>query len=327
MKITIRDIARMTNLSVATVSRVLNNKPDVSDEARELVLSTMKEHNYNPNFMARALTLKKTDSIGLILPEITNPFFPEMAKGVENRAKELNYSVILANLNSDNSSLMETINFLKSKQVDGIVIVQWSQEFAPAIQDDDFPIVAIDREEGKSYVNFDNYGSGYQATSFLISKGHTEIAHLTGDLDTLSAQKRLAGYKRCLGEYGIAINEQFIVEGDFSLESGYEGMQQLLKSTTLPTAVFAANDMVAIGAYDAITEKGLSVPEDISIVGHDDISFASIVRPKLTTVSVPRYELGVACIDVLHTLLAQKAKEPKTVNLQPELKIRDSAQT
>lgn len=328
MKITIRDIARMTELSIATVSRVLNDKPDVSEQARQKVLDIIREHNYNPNSIARGLALSRTDSIGLILPDITNPFFPEMARGVESKAKDLGYSVILADIKNDNSALIDTVNFLRTKQVDGIIIVQWSNAFSAEldqiVKESELPIVAIDREQGTSYVNFDNYASGCMAVSCLLEHGHRKIAHITGDLRTLSAQKRLEGYRDCLAEQGISINDAWIVEGDYTLEGGCRAMKRLLALEDRPSAVFAANDMEAIGAFDAISFAGLSVPEDISVIGHDDISFASIVRPKLTTVSVPRYELGVACVEALHTMLDKKKGNPEICNLTAHLSIRDS---
>jgi len=328
VKITIRDIARMTNLSTATVSRVLNNKPDVSEQAREKVMEVIQQHNYNPNSVARGLALNRTNTIGLILPDITNPFFPELARGVESRAKDLGYSVILTDIKNDNAALIETVDFLRTKQVDGIIIVQWSNSFSKELEqtvnESDLPIVAIDREEGKSYVNFDNFSSGYQAAKFLIDQGHVDIGHITGDMATLAAQKRYEGFRNCLVEHGIPFNEEWIYQGDFTLESGYKGMATLLGKERKPSAVFAANDMLAIGAYDAVNDAGLSIPEDISIIGHDDISFASIVRPKLTTISVPRYELGMSCVDALHLLMGKKQKEPQVCNHGGTLSIRDS---
>lgn len=325
---TIRDIARMTNLSTATVSRVLNNKPDVSEQARQGVLAVVKKFNYNPSSVARGLALSKTYTIGLILPDITNPFYPELARGVESRAKELGYSVILSDIKNNHLALVDTVNLLQSKQVDGIIIVQWSSLFSKEldqiIDESDSPIIAIDRENGKSYVQFDNVSSAYQAVLYLISQGHTNIAHITGDLKTLSAQKRYEGYVQCLHDHGIKLRNEWIVEGDFTLQSGFKGMSKILEQPIPPTALFAANDLIAIGAYDAIAAAGLIIPDDISIIGHDDISFASIIRPKLTTVHVPKGELGEAFVNALYAMIEDKSKEPEVVILPSHLSLRDS---
>lgn len=328
MKITINDIAEMTNLSKATISRVLNDKPDVSEQARKKVMDVITEHNYNPNSVARGLALKKTHTIGLILPDITNPFFPELARGVENKAKEYGYSVILSDINNDNSELPTTVTILRNKQVDGIVIVQWSNVFSEEIEEvlnhDAFPIVAIDRDDDTSYVSFDNEASSRMAVSYLIKHGHKRIAHITGDLKTLSGINRLKGYRSSLVEHDIAFDDSLVYEGTYIQQTGYNGLHQIMESKKRPTAIFAANDMIAIGIYDAAAEMGIRIPEDLSVIGHDDISFASILRPKLTTVVVPRYELGVSCMEVLFTMMNRRNSEPKTYRLEPKLAIRDS---
>jgi len=328
VKITIRDVARLTNLSTATVSRVLNNKPDVSEEARKTVLGIIEKYNYNPSSIARGLALKKTNTIGLILPDITNPFYPELARGVEMRAKDLGYSVILSDIKNDHLALVETVSFLQSKQVDGIIITQWStlfsKELEKIIKESDVPIVSIDREGGKSCVDFDDFDSAYRAVSYLVTQGHTKIAHITGDLRTYSAQKRYEGYLQCLADNNIEVSKKWVYEGEFTLKSGYAGMTEILKSPSFPTAIFAANDVIAIGAYDAIAEHGLSIPDDISIMGHDDISFASIVRPKLTTMNIPRSEMGESCVNALHALLGKKPKKPEIGTFSSKLCVRDS---
>jgi LacI family transcriptional regulator len=328
MRITIRDIARMTELSTATVSRVLNNKPDVSEEARKKVTEAMSKHNYNPNSVARSLAMNKTNTIGLILPDITNPFFPELARGVENKAKEHGYSVILYDINNDNHELLEAVNVLRAKKVDGIIMVQWSSVFVKDLEsvlgDDETPIVAIDREDRENYVNFDNHASAFKAVQFLVKNGHSRIAHLSGDMNTLSGQRRHAGYLQALKEAGITPDSSLIWFGNYTIESGREGMKTLLDLSLPPSAVFAANDMIAIGAYEAVHDAGLSIPEDVSVVGHDDIAFSALIRPALTTVVVPRYELGVACVEVLNSMIRKKSEELFPHNLESSLKIRSS---
>ena len=318
----------MTNLSKATVSRVLNDKPDVSEQARKKVMEVIAEHNYNPSPVARGLALNKTHTIGLILPDITNPFFPELARGVENKAKEYGYAVILSDIDNDNSELPATVGILRNKQVDGIVIVQWSNTFSREIEevldDDAFPIVAIDRDDDTSYVNFDNMASSRMAVSFLIEQGHSRIAHIAGDLKTLSGINRFKGYRGSLAEHGIPFDEALVYGDPYIQQTGYDGLHQIMKCKNKPTAIFAANDMIAIGIYDAAAEMGINIPEELSVIGHDDISSASILRPKLTTVVVPRYELGVSCMEVLYAMMNSRSGEPKTYLPEPRLAIRDS---
>ena len=328
VKITINDIAEMTNFSKATISRVLNAKPDVSEQARKKVMEVIAKHNYNPSSVARGLALNKTHTIGLILPDITNPFFPELARGVENKAKEYGYSVILSDINNDNSELPGTVTILRNKQVDGIVIVQWSNAFSKEIEevldDDAFPLVAIDRDDGTSYVNFNNVASSRMAVSYLIKQGHKRIAHITGDLKTLSGTNRYKGYCSSLADHAIPFDDSLVYEGTYIQQTGYKGPHQIMKSKERPTAIFAANDMIAIGIYDAAAEMGINIPEELSVIGHDDISFASILRPKLTTVVVPRYELGVSCMEALYKMMNSGNGEPDTYLLEPKLAIRDS---
>lgn len=328
MKITIKDIAEMTNLSKATISRVLNNKPDVSEQARKKVMEVISQHNYNPSSVARGLAMNKTHTIGLILPDITNPFFPELARGVEKRAKEYGYSVILSDISNNNAELPAAVDILRNKQVDGIVIVQWSNIFSKEIEEvmknDALPVVAIDRDDETSYVNFDNIASSSMAVSYLAAQGHTKIAHITGDLNTLSGKSRYEGYCSSLAENGIEVNKAWIFEGTYTQQTGYTGLHKIMQAEEKPTAIFAANDMIAIGIYDAAAEMGISIPEDLSVIGHDDISFATILRPKLTTVVVPRYELGISCMEVLYTMMNSKEGEPDTFLLEPGLAIRDS---
>ncbi len=328
MKITINDIAKMTDLSKATVSRVLNDKPDVSEQARKKVMEVITEHNYNPSSVARGLALNKTHTIGLILPDITDPFFPELARGVENKAKEYGYSVILSDINNDNSELPATVDILRNKQVDGIVIVQWSNVFSKEIEevlkDDALPVVAIDRDDETSYINFDNVASSWMAVAYLIEQGHKRIAHITGDLKTLSGTNRYKGYRSSLAEHSIPFDNSLVYEGTYIQQTGYNGLHQIMECRQRPTAIFAANDMIAIGIYDAAAEMGINIPEDLSVIGHDDISFASILRPKLTTVVVPRYELGISCMEVLYKLMNSRSGEPETYWIEPNLAIRDS---
>jgi LacI family transcriptional regulator len=329
--VTIKDVARKAEVSVTTVSRVLNNKPDVSEDTKAKIEKIMDELGYKPNGIARGLVLNKTYSIGLIIPDISNPYFPEVAKGVENKAKEKGYSVIFCDTSNDKDEEKNAIELLKSKRVDGIILslsINNIKELKK-LENEQFPVVQIDRKvPGSNYptVTIDNINSGFKATKYLIQLGHTKIAHLTGDLDTKTGQDRLVGYKQALKEFNLFEKEDWILEGDYSKESGFKLMKSLLEQKTRPTAVFAANDLMAIGAYETIFNYELEIPDDISLIGHDDIGVASTVRPGLTTMAQPKYELGQKAAKILIEEIENENEINKGDNklLESKLIIRES---
>lgn len=330
MGVTIKDIAREANVSVTTVSRVLNKKPDVSDDTKKEILKIIDELGYKPNGIARGLVLNKTYTIGLVVPDISNPYFPQVAKGVEKKAKELGYSVIFCDTDNDKEEEKKAIELLKNRRVDGIVLSlsMINKSELNKLQQENFPVVQIDREvPGLNYptVIIDNNESAFKATKYLIQLGHTQIAHITGDLDTKTGQDRLVGFKRALKKFNIYQKEKWILEGDYSKESGFNLMKQLLESKERPTAVFAANDLMALGAYEAIFNYDLEIPEDISIIGHDDIDVASIIRPELTTMAQPKYKLGQeAARTLIEEIENNKVENKRRILLKSQLIIRNS---
>ncbi|MGM0502384.1 MAG: LacI family DNA-binding transcriptional regulator [Bacillota bacterium] len=306
MGVTIKDIAEKAEVSPTTVSRVLNDKPDVSDETKQKIEEVINELNYNPNGIARGLVLNKTHTLGLVIPDISNPFFPEVAKGIEDKAKEAGYSVIFCNTDNHTQGEKEAIELMKSKQVDGMIVSlainEENKKELAELAAENFPVVQIDRKipgAGFPAVVIDNQAASYKATQHLINLGHEKIAHISGNLKVKPAQDRLAGFKEALENNGLESTKEWIREGDYSSQSGYEEMKQLLQLVERPTAVFIANDLMALGAYEAVFEQGLKIPEDISIVGYDDIEVSSVIRPALTTVSQPEYKLGVEAAELL----------------------------
>lgn len=304
MKVTIKDIAKEADVSITTVSRVLNDKPDVSLDTRRKIEQVIERLGYNPNTIARGLVTKRTYTIGLIIPDISNPFFPEVAHGIESKARELGYSVVFYNTDNDKKAEKQAIEVLKGKRVDGIILslsLENNQELHKLAQEY-FPVVELDRKVPDSSfptVTIDNEEAAFEATEHLINLGHTRLAHITGDLGTQTGLDRLSGFKKALNKYGLKIEKEYITEGNYSREAGYVGMKNLLKLRKVPTGVFAGNDLMAIGAYQAVFEKGLRIPEDISIIGVDDIEVASIVRPGLTTMRFPKHELGQKAAEIL----------------------------
>lgn len=308
MKITIKDIAEKANVSISTVSRVLNNKEDVNEDTRKQIKKIIDDLGYNPSGIARGLALNKTNTIGLIVPNITNPFFPEVAKGVETCAEKMGYSVILYDLDSNPDKEIKALNLMKKKQVDGVVLsfTSKNKKLINKNFDENLPIVQIDRKINGincPSVLIDNFHSGYLSTNYLLKKGHVRIAHITGIKEITNTRERISGYKNALNDSNIEINKSYLVYGNQTILSGYKAMNKLLNLKTLPTAVFIANDLMAIGAYEAIFERGMSIPEDISIIGHDDINMASVIRPKLTTMVQPKYDMGVNAVNILIKLI------------------------
>lgn len=327
---TIKDIAREVNVSVSTISRVLNNKPDVSEETKIKVEKVIKKLGYNPNRIARGLVLRKTNSIGLVIPDINNPFFPEIIKGVERTAKKLGYSLILCNTDNDKKEERESISLLRSKQVDGMILSLSLENKAvlKELEKEKFPIVQIDRQIKDSIypaVTIDNKRSAYIATEYLIKQGHKKIGHITGDLSTETAINRLNGFKLALKDHNLTVKKEWILEGDYSKESGKEMMEKIIKLEDRPTAIFFANDLMAFGAYEAIFEYNYRIPEDFSIMGHDNIEITSFVKPGLTTMDQPKYRLGEIAAKKLISMIENKdEKALQNVILKNAMIVRDS---
>ena len=329
MKVTIKDIAKEADVSVTTVSRVLNNKPDVGDDTRSKILKIIDEMNYNPNSVARGLVMQKTHTIGLIIPDISNPFFPEVAKAIEDKAQKLGYSVIFFNTDNHLEREKKAVELFKSKQVDGLIVSLslGNEEILKELKASNYPVVQIDRSVlNNSYplVSIDNKNSAYQIVEYMLKKGYRKIAHISGDLNTTTARERLEGYKKAISDYGIEINEDYIIEGDYTQHSGFEAVKKLLKLKDSPTAVFAANDLSAAGVYKALFAADLKIPEDMAVAGHDDIGIASLLRPELTTMRQPKYSLGERAVSVLLKMINNSGTECEDQILKTNLIIRES---
>ena len=332
MASTIRDIAKFAKVSVSTVSRVLNQKPDVNAETKKRVNEAIDVLGYSPNIVARGLVLKKSNVIGFIVPDIMNPSFPELARGLVSRARSLGYSVMFFDTNHDKKVEKEAVRLLQSKQVDGIVLSfnQTNYEELENLKKKKFPVVQIYKKSADpaiSTIALDNEGSGYKAVKYLLDQGHRRIGHITTGVYSQSGSERLAGYNRALEEAGLSVDPQLIAVGENCAEAGTDCMRQLLSLEEPPTAVFASHDVMAIGAYDAIYEAGLKIPDDISVVGHDNLPLSRLVHPKLTTVDTFKDRLGQAGID----LLVEEIETGRPLNrvevFSTELVIRDSVRS
>jgi len=338
MKITIKEIAKEANVSIATVSLVINKKDkNITDITRNKVLEVVKKYNYIPNSMAGSLVTQKTHIIGLILPDITNPFFPGIARGAEDKANESGYSIIFCDTD-DNVDVQEKyIESLTSKMADGIIIAHSSnsEKMSEIIERCKVPIILIDRDFysenicGKVLV--DNSEGAYKAVSYLINNGYKNIAYLSGSLKTRTAQDRLDGYKKALINNGLNYNEKLVKFGDYKIEWGRNGVNDLLQEDENFDAIFCGNDLIAIGAMKELKEKGYSIPKDFGVMGYDDIYMASLVEPSLTTIRQPNYQMGYKAMELLLENLNQIGKnhdnrfsDIKTITLETEIVERNS---
>jgi LacI family transcriptional regulator len=289
----------------------------------------MKELNYHPNAIARSLRRSKTHNIGVIVPDISYPFLAEVARGVENAGFELGYNVILCDSDGDSEMEANYIELLLEKKVDGIIFVAAgeSSSHAQALIEQGMPVVVCDRELAGVKVDTviaDNVGSGHQATEYLISVGHRRIGCIAGPRELEISNKREEGYKQALEQHGISQQDELIAQGDFRCRGGYEAMRGFLALDQPPTAVFACNDLMAIGAICAVSQKRLRIPQDVAIVGCDDIALASFTNPSLTTVAQPKHEMGAAAVEMLMERIRDESRPPTRRLLSTELVLRDS---
>ncbi len=304
MNATIKDIAREANVSYATVSRAYNNKYGVRRETRERILEVAKRLNYSPNGIARGLVNKRTKSIGLLIPDITNPYFPEVARGIEEGAKEQGYSVFLCNTNWEQDRQAQYIELLAEKRVDGLVIAPVSNFVDPAQERlfNSIPVVYVDRppqNTERSYVVIDNIRGGFIATRHLIEAGYRKIGFIGAVEQSMPDDGRLEGFKLAMKRYGLPIEERDIKLGHFTQEAGTNLVREMIGGGDYPRAIFAENDLLALGVIEGVRSMGLAVPADVAVVGFDDIHFASFENIQLTTVCQPKYEMGKTAVRIL----------------------------
>ena len=306
---TLKDVAKKSGVAVGTASAVINNKPWVSEKTRQRVLQAIKELNYQPNQLARNLRTQRTNTIGVIVPDITNPFFPQIIRNIGALAHKYGYSIILCDSNEDYQLGIEAFHVLLDKKVDGIILIGGvvpKRELVKYLDKKHPLIVVIERDYGIpeiATVVVDAIKGGYLATKHLLDLGYNKIGIITGPLDDDDFYRgsfgRYEGYKKALKEYKISFNPEIVKQGDFSLNGGYKAMKQFLENNSQVQAIFAFNDLMAIGAMEAIKEKGLRIPEDIAVVSYDDIPEASYVFPTLTTIRLPKAQLGRMAVEIL----------------------------
>lgn len=330
---TMKDVAREAGVSLGTVSNVLNNVPTVSEENRAKVIEAIEKLKYRPNTAARTLKTKISKSVGLIIPDINNPYYPELARGAEDAARKAGFTVFLCNNDRDLHKEREYIEVLADKNVDGIILVKTkiSQSEIDNIQEKcSVVLVDIDDNIKPEYdiVNVDDYEGALKAMNLLYEYGHRRIAFISGIMDFQSSRLKYEAYTQFLHEKGFHVDETLIKNGSFDWYSGYISTVELLRQMNPPTAIFASNDLMAIGAMKAIKERRLNIPFDISVIGYDDIAMASLCTPQLTTIRMPKYEIGVASVEMLVRKIGVQNKEAEDmgnlVMLKTDVMFRES---
>ena len=326
---TIKDIAKASGYSINTVSRALNDKSEIKKETKEKIVQTARELGYFKNFAAASLRNKKTKLIGIVLPDNANPFYSEVLKGIEMEAKKKKYQILLINTERNYESEREGLSILLSRRIDGIIIspVQDKYDDIEELLNINIPFMILGRHFDNLNVDEvynDEIKGGYIATNYLIEKGHKDIVMLNGYLFKSPAKMRLEGYKKALFDAHIEYKKEHVIIGDIDFYDGYKAIYKLIEKKKRFTSIFAYNDMLALGAIKALHEKGIKVPEDVLVIGYDDILFASISNPPLTTVRLDKRKMGAISFELLMERIEGR-KEAKKKILDVELVIRQSA--
>lgn len=330
MNITIYDVAREANVSMATVSRVVNGNPNVKPATRKKVLEVIERLGYRPNAVARGLASKKTTTVGVIIPDISNPFFAELARGIEDIATMYKYNIILSNSDQNKDKELHLLNTMLGKQVDGIVFMggNISEDHVAEFKKSPAPIVLAGSLEDSAQVpsvNIDYEQATFDAVNTFIEKGHKRIAMVVGPFhEPINKEKKLVGYKKALESAGIPVDEDLIVEGDYTYDSGIEAFDKLVELSEKPTAIFVGSDEMAVGVVHGAQDKGFNVPEDFEVISSDNTRISLMVRPQLTTVIQPLYDIGAVAMRLLTKYMNKEKVSEHTVVLPHRIELRSS---
>jgi DNA-binding LacI/PurR family transcriptional regulator len=333
-RVSIKDIARMADVSHSTVSRALGDSPLVSSDTKARIRRLAQEMGYSPDAQARSLVMGRTQTIGVVVTAITDPFIAEIVQAVERTAGDHDYSTILASSNAEPEREIAAVEMLQSKRVDGVIV---TSSRVGALYEEHFdrlgvPVVLINShsEQGGPYtfsVSVDNRHGGCLATRYLLQLGYRRVSYVTGPAHHSDDQERLAGYRQALAQADLAFDPRLVVQGNGRASGGERAWSQLLALGTPPQAVFCYNDLTAIGVMRAARKSGLAIPRDLAVIGFDDIPFASYVQPSLTTVAQPKGEMGRQAVEMVLALLAGVAPDVPAVSnvvVQGRLVVRES---
>ncbi|MBC1491814.1 catabolite control protein A [Listeria booriae] len=328
MNVTIYDVAREANVSMATVSRVVNGNPNVKPITRKKVLDVIKQLGYRPNAVARGLASKKTTTVGVMIPDISNVFYAELARGIEDIATMYKYNIILSNSDENEDKELQVLNTLLGKQVDGIIYMgeRISEQLQEEFDRSPAPVVlagSVDAANKIASVNIDYKQASYEAVSRFTKNGRKKIAFISGSLDEpVNSELKLGGYREALKEAKIKFNEDYVLESAYHYEAGVKAWEQLSSLKATPDAIYVADDELAMGVLNAALDAGVKVPEDLEIVTSNNTKLTLMARPQLSTVVQPLYDIGAVAMRLLTKLMANEEVEEKTVILPHSEKMR-----
>jgi LacI family transcriptional regulator len=323
--VTIKDIANETGVSIATVSRVLNNSGYASSEIRERILSVAKELNYQPNAVARSLKMHRTNTIGVIVPDISNPYFMKISKGIEDTILKNGYHLIFASGDENPQKEREMLQVLSEKRVDAIVLATSgnNSEMINQIKDAGIPIILVDRkteENGLDLVVEDNVAGSYQLTKHLIQQGHTRIGVVNGHFNVSVGIERFTGYQKAMNEHNLEIHPDLVFNGNFTQDGGINAVDHFMKLPIRPTAILSCNNTMAFGVLLQLRRLGYNIPNDIVVVSYGDVEAAQLLHsPGLVSVKQSPYEMGVKVGQILIERLVENVKGPVQEIFQPNL--------
>lgn len=332
MKIKLKDIAKEANVSITSVSLVLNNKPcRICSEKKELIKKIAKDNNYTPNINVRSLITNETKTLGLIIPDIENIFFSRLTKTIETYCRQFGYALIIVNSNDEYKEDLYLLDLLLARGIDGLFITisnsayNNKEEVCLNLKKLTIPYIMIDRvfdELNCNQVYFDNVKGSYIATKHLIENGHSKISCIINSIYSKNTVSRFEGYKKAMQEHGLEIKKNYIIEGDYRMQSGYNTGDMIIKNHT--TAVFVTNDMMTLGLLKRLSEKDIKVPEHLSIVSYDNLLNDFILGPGITSIDQNISNLGKTACDLMLSLLKNEETEIKKICLDPELIIKKS---
>ncbi|UAC47580.1 catabolite control protein A [Bacillus aquiflavi] len=330
MNITIYDVAREANVSMATVSRVVNGNPNVKPATRKKVLDVINKLGYRPNAVARGLASKKTTTVGVIIPDISSIFFAELARGIEDIATMYKYNIIINSSDQNKEKELRLFNTMLGKQVDGLVFMgdNITEDHVAEFEKSPVPIVLAGsiEESGKiPSVNIDYEQATFDSIQTFIEKGHKNIAFVIGPLhEPINKNKKLAGYKRALSHAGIEFREELVVEGDYTYDSGIESFEKLIELENKPTAIFVGSDEMALGVVHGAQDKSYEIPRDFEIISSDNTRLSLMVRPQLTTIVQPLYDIGAVAMRLLTKYMNKETVTNHIVVLPHRIEQRSS---
>lgn len=330
MTITIYDVAREANVSMATVSRVVNGNPNVKPATRKKVLDVIDRLEYRPNAVARGLASKKTTTVGVIIPDISNIFYAELARGIEDIATMYRYNILLSNSDQREDKELQLLETMFGKQVDGIVFMSEhvSTELLNTMERSPVPIVlagTIDATGKMPSVNIDYHQAAYEAVNRLLQNKHQRIAYVSGSLSsTINRAFKFTGYEKALADADIQLDQELVVESEATYDEGMSAFGKMNRLNDAPTAYFAGNDELAIGLIHGAQDAGLHVPNDVEVISFENSKLARMVRPELTSVVLPLYDIGAVSMRLLTKYMNKEQIDEKTVILPHRIEERDS---